>query len=211
MSQLETHFAAPTRHTMPCKVPIKTKYLLTGDDLSQCIRIGTERNSNNKKSNTMNFNNSGRDDEIVSIQGVIGEWVFCRLFGIDPTPLNNTQCRNRWNDSFDAVICGKTIDVKTPLHHSSELWVTVSRGKHAPDFYCLMTVERSKVDSDEAPYTVDEHVELVFHGFIHRDVLLVGGNIRRRGRGNVYIALQSNMKCLEDVMCIDVDDLPRLF
>jgi len=187
-------------------------YYLVGQDLKDCIRIGKERTTNNRQANTKNLNFSKRNDELISIQGVIGEFVFCKLFQIDTAPLADTRCRNRWNDSFDARIANKTIDVKTPFSHDSELWVTISRGDHPPDLYCLMTLERPDALSDDMPFDAEtESVEVQFHGFIHRGQLLRGGNIKRRGKQCVYVAQSSMLLPLEELINVESRDLPRLF
>lgn len=208
---------APTRSEAPERpVPLHTACVLSRDEVAQCIHIGTERNDKNVQNHSRNLNFSGRDDATISIQGVMGEWAFCRLFGLDTALLFNTQCRNRWNDSFDATIGGRTIDVKTPLHHTSVLWVGAARGEHAPDLYCLMTLERLDYLDDPhtaslAPFCDAEQVEVVFRGFIHRGMLLVGGNARRRGRNTVFIATQAQLRPLEEVLQVTDDATPSLF
>ena len=149
---------------------------------------------------------------MISIQGVIGEWVLCSLFDVNPTALFDTQCRNRYNDSFDAVIKGHTIDVKTPMYHHRDLWVNVSKGFRPPDWYCLMTMERTDTTAPETdPIRCTERIEVQFHGFIHSRKLLIGGNVRQRGRLTMYVAKQDVLKTLEEIALFDPASAPRLF
>lgn len=196
--------------TDPPKISLGTKITLTSPELQECIKIGQERCSKNKEEKTVNCNYSGRDDIDISVQGVISEWMFCKLFNIPVTDLYDTRCRNRFNDTFDAHIAGYSVDVKGPLGHERSIWVNQGKEKNPADLYCLLTLERKHVGK-HTPFSADDEIEGCFQGFIHGEHLLVGGNIQRRGQKYLYTCPSSKLMTLEDIQKLDPLKFPRLF
>jgi len=191
-------------------VPLGTTIVLSPQELQESARIGGERYDQNVLNNSKDANWSNRDSRSISVQGGVTEWMFCRLFDIDPTPMHDTRPRNRHTDTLDAKIGDFTIDVKSTMGHQSDLWVATSKDVNIPDFYCLITLERENQDPD-APFGEHEKVQGKFCGFIHSGVLRVGGNVKQRGRKTFFIVPQKKLGTLEQVMAIDADELPRLF
>lgn len=144
---------------------LKTTALLTGRALADCIEIGTRRNQANVQAHTRNLNYSGRDDTLISIQGVIGEFAFLKWFQLPLEPLWQTECRNAGNDTFDACLQGHTIDVKSPLGHYCGIRVTAHKRRHPPTGFALITMQRPGPLRNE-PFQSTEKVEMQWHGFI---------------------------------------------
>ena len=91
-------------------------YLLDDQEWAFCTKIGKERNARNQQEKKTNMNYSHRDDDTISIQGVIGEYAFLVLHHLPTDGLEDTTCRNVGTDTFDAVFDnGSTVDVKTTL------------------------------------------------------------------------------------------------
>jgi len=142
---------------------LKSVACLTGTALAECIEIGTRRNAANVQAHTTNRNYSGRDDTLISIQGVVGELAFLKWFGLPTVPLWDTECRHAGNDTFDATLQGFTIDVKSPINHHCGLRVTAHKRRNPPAGYALITIERTSRDE---PFTAEEQVQLQWQGFI---------------------------------------------
>jgi hypothetical protein len=191
-------------------VPLGTKITLSSQELQECIKIGQERCTKNKEEKTVNCNYSGRDDVDISVQGVISEWMFCKLFQVPVTALYDTTCRNRFNDTFDATVAGYSVDVKGPLGHDRSIWVSQGKDRNPADLYGLLTLERPNV-SKHVPFSAQDEIEGCFQGFIHGEHLLVGGNIQRRGQKYIYTCPSSRLMTLEEIQKLDKNQFPRLF
>jgi hypothetical protein len=123
------------------EVPIGARYTLTAAETRECARIGRERNRKNQQERRTNRRYAAnRSDEDISIQGVFGEYAFCRMFDLS-IDIHDTTCRNAWTESrFDGVMSpeGWTVDVKTTIYVHVPLRVTSWKADNPPDAYALL-------------------------------------------------------------------------
>lgn len=170
---------------MPC---FGEKYILSENELKDCIRIGKERNSKNVASKTKNLNYSQRDDNEIHIQGVIGEYVFCKLFHIDSSLLlKDTSCRNAFNEkTFDCVFGDeKTVDVKTTIYSSADIRVSQQKRFNSPNFYSLVIIENmEKFETFESLLLRNIFPRVSFRGMIASENLLQPENLKQCGNDN---------------------------
>lgn len=148
-------------------VRIGAAHVLAPPDVAACVRIGTARNAANARAHKTDQRHSDRSSLDVSIQGVIGEYVFLRLFGLPVQDTQDTRCRNVLNDTFDATLAGKTVDVKTVAAPGCDLWVSRGKAANPPHVFALIELQRPRRSKD--PY--DDPAEAIvgiFHGFCTR-------------------------------------------
>lgn len=122
-------------------VPIGARYALSRAETVECVRIGLERNANNRAQRRANRRCAMyRTDEDISVQGVLGEYAFARLFDL-AIDIHDTECRSALTESrFDAVLTPErwTVDVKTATNASASLLVTWWKANNPPDVYALL-------------------------------------------------------------------------
>lgn len=161
-------------------VKVGHKIQIFGTELEKCIRIGKERNNKNQKAKTKNMRYSNRNDDDISIQGVIGEYCFLKMFGFDTTPIFDTTCRNTCNDTFDAVLPnGYTVDVKTTVYKSADIITPIWKKKNPPGCLALMIIERFP-GTERSPFDPDNYYSVKFCGFVSATVLFQKENLEQR-------------------------------
>lgn len=143
-SAMVVHVGAPHSGTFrrPTPVvPIGTRYTLTHDEMRECVRIGHERNRRNRDEGRVSRRYTAhRTDDDISVQGVIGEWAFARLFDLS-IDIHDTTCRSaRTETRFDAVMTpeGWTVDVKTTVGRDAPMRVACWKLPNPPDVYALL-------------------------------------------------------------------------
>lgn len=180
MNQAPLHEKAA--HLTP-QVRIGQTYTLTAEETEQSVRIGRERNSKNVQQQTKNMNFSQRNDDEISIQGVVGELAFSRLFGL-PIEIHDTTCRNAHNDTFDATLPnGWKVDVKTTVRNDAPIIVSTWKRVRPPQLYALLILEnyedRHKIGPNRLP-------RISFRGFVHSSVILQESNLKTMRNGYTH-------------------------
>jgi hypothetical protein len=171
-------------------VPVGERYKFSTDDVAACIAIGVARQYANEHARTVNMNYSGRNDLDISVQGVLGEWAFCRMFAVPVQPLFDSQCRNASTDTFDATLPnGWRIDVKTAARPVDALLVGQNKKRNPADAYALYTLERGAPYG--TPFRAEEAAEgaglaAVFHGIAPSNQIFHYKSLVTRGRGQFY-------------------------
>lgn len=143
-SAMVAHVGAPHggtfRRPTPV-VPIGARYTLTRDETRECARIGHERNRRNRNEGRASRRYTAhRTDDDISVQGVIGELAFARLFDLS-IDIHDTTCRSaRTETRFDAVMTpeGWTVDVKTTVGRDAPMRVACWKLPNPPDVYALL-------------------------------------------------------------------------
>jgi len=180
-------------------VSIGQTYTLTAEETDQCIRIGRERNAKNIQQKTKNLNFSKRDDEQISIQGVVGELAFSRMFGI-PIEIYDTTCRNAHNDTFDAVLPnGWSVDVKTTVRLDAPIIVSTWKRVRPPHLYALIILENYASGQN---ITINRLPRVCFKGFVQSSVILQDANLHKmKSTGFVHYRWPQNRLCsLEQIL-----------
>ena len=123
-----------------------TKYTFSPAIVRHCISKGIQRNQRNIGVGSQNRKRTGhRSNEDIIIQGVLGEYAFCALFGL-VCSIDDTRPRNaRRETGFDAVLDaeGWTVDVKTTVpfldpRRRRPLIAHVAKSENAPSVFALM-------------------------------------------------------------------------
>jgi hypothetical protein len=165
--------------------------------MAECIRIGTERNANNKREGKTNMNYSGRDDTAISVQGVIGELAFAKLLG-GKADLNDTTCRNSFNDTFDCrLLCGWDVDVKTTVHEKADLRVTHWKKQRPPHCYALMIILNYGRTED---FTSTKRAVVSYRGTIKAGDVFDESNLRTIFQNRYYVVPQSHLRPIHELL-----------
>jgi len=185
--------------TVP-QVPVGTCYTLSKEEALLCIRVGKRRERNNSLKSKY-VRQRFADQTQMDVQGVIGEYAFCRLFGL-PIEIFDCTTRNVDNDTFDATMPnGWKVDVKTTARLDLQLLVSMNKARNPPTLYALM-VYKNLFPHFTDEEQVDKQLPTVeFKGFIHYTNILKTNNIKKLGRTNMlkYAASQERLVCFEDI------------
>ena len=156
-------------------VPGERSYTLTEEDLGFCTTIGTRREVANREANKRSLRFAlRRTDQEINVQGVIGELAFLRMFALPEGLLQDTRCRNVYDDTFDAVMTnGWTVDVKTTTVMSASLRVAEWKRRNPPSVYAFQIYD-----------PLCKRVRCL--GFIDALLVLVPGNLVSLAGGKRY-------------------------
>lgn len=184
-------------------VAISSRYLFSPRELTECIAIGTARCSQNRLHGTRNMRFAHRGDVDVSVQGVLGEWAFLKLYGMSIEPLRDTRCRNSSNDTYDAQFTLANqpvpVDVKTVVGDNYNLWIMKHKRNHPAGVYGLMHLEREDKIAQYATFSADEQLVAVFDGLMDALHAFSCYNLCTRMNIQVYEILRENLKTWETV------------
>ena len=149
------------------------KVTLTDQDFVMCRLIGNMRTlvaRNNHVGDKKMGNQSGFQ---IDEDGVLGEFAFCKHFnvffdlGVSPR-----------SGSFDCILRGKRIDVKTTRYKTGKLLATTKVNPDV-DIYVLAIL--------------DNH-DITFVGWIEKEELISEKNLKDLGRGLGYSLEQNELK-----------------
>lgn len=152
-------------------------YQFSVDELLYCIRIGNRRQQVNTKNGVRSKQFTERDPTNIHIQGVMGELAFMKIcekemkldLKIEET-LNNTSSRGAARDSFDCMLFGKTVDVKSTLNRGSKyIYARQHKSTNPADFYVLILIEFMNPNSTEPIYISQNYYDQFF-GAIQADI-----------------------------------------
>lgn len=222
----ETKIVAPSvKDGLPERLCL-TKYVLEGAELKHCHDIGKARNDTNRLNKKRNMNYSARDDELISIQGMYGEWALRKMFALPCEDLFDTSCRNTSNDTFDAVLKnGWTFDVKTVKFYVRDLLVSSWKKKNPPTFYALLycDIQEAEEDSEEdeerdeketqhdktvievnlgkkEATSLPQSVTVSIVGFVASADLLVEHKLIRKENGSFYAENRQNLRSWKQIL-----------
>lgn len=203
-----------TKLSVP-KIDIDHTYIFTTDEIERCFDIAQQRNDANIREKKMNRNFSGRDDLEISRQGVFAELAFRRMFNLPCFDLNDTTCRNVSNDTFDACIEGKTVDVKAVIRPNLPIIVSVWKKRNPPYAYCQLYLQNTPLTrpsgtsstsgtSTSISTSTDEITPVfsaVFKGFVTAKQILHDSCLKElfRSKTLFYVMEQSKLRVWEDL------------
>jgi len=142
-------------------VALGTTYELTQPEVERCYAIAVARNKANVAGGRTNMNFSGRDDLMVSFQGLVGELAYMRMFGLNDEGLDDTTCRNAATDTFDATMSGHSVDVKTVIRRNAGILIAAWKKNNCPALYALLYCKGIKqIDT----YRPDMKISITFLG-----------------------------------------------
>jgi hypothetical protein len=171
----------------------RDRYRFRPEENRICISIGTRRNEENVRHKTQNKNFSDRDDLLISVQGVFGEYAFRRMLRLPFKDLWDTHVRNTWSDTFDAAlplrcqwgILPLQVDVKCVIKSEAPGLLVMAEKAHRPaHMYVLVYLHRGpqvpREERGKQHFTEEEQVTAWFQGFAYPNELFVDDNITYR-------------------------------
>jgi hypothetical protein len=185
-------------------IPINTSFHIPKDALKQCIQIGSQRHTNNRKSRVREQKYTKRKSGIdLSVQGVIGEYSILKLFGLPITPLFNTQPNSKKNDRGDMIYKKSKVDIKCPEGHHCPLQTRARDRAYPSDIYALCTLERPPnrrlfKDENDCTYDADENIEVIFRGCVRASDLFRQENFIKKWGDEFYVFPQERLITLEE-------------
>lgn len=181
----------------PGTIPLHHSIILNRTETHHAIVIGQRRNEANRQNKSKSALYCKMDDEDASILGVLGEYAFCKMFGL-PLEVYDTTCRNYLNDTFDCTFPGNIkCDIKTSMEHQRALVLPEYKAQHCPMIYALMIYVNADYGMRirDRVYNTDHLPELSFRGFATSADLIAHENMRlRRDHRIYYILPQSKLK-----------------
>ena len=155
---------------------IGTIITLTDIEVRIVKHVAKRRRDDNIKQKTNNARISNQDDLKINVEGFAGEMAFCKLFNVYPDL--TSECRTSSEDSGEAVINNKQIDIKTTKYDDGLLLAPIWSNNKKVDIYALMTG------------TIPTYC---FRGFILKEDLIVKHMKRDLGYGDTYGAAQNQL------------------
>jgi hypothetical protein len=163
-----------------------TTFSFNKEEVEACIRVSKQRTGKNRAGNVKDANFSGRNGEDIDLQGVLGEYAFCKLFGL-PIEIFDTTCRSASNDTFDARLPnGFTVDIKTTIKLDASILVSVWKNKNPPDCYALMIYTNGSKELDRNAMLTTNLPVLEFKGFVMSKHILQPQTLITMGRGDCF-------------------------
>lgn len=152
------------------------------DAIEQVIvqALAKKRYSNNRSAGVRNSKIGNQSNEFTDLEGMAGEFAFCKLFNIYPDFSISTRSSSQGEDRGDTKVNGEKVDVKTTKYATGKL-LAVTWKKTDVDLFALMTGVFPKY---------------VFRGFMKSEELIKETRLGDLGYGKTYIAKQSELKDL---------------
>ena len=152
-----------------------TCYQFTQSDLDFCIPIAYGRYQADRKENVTDSKYSSLKGARLDIVGILGEYAFCKLFGVETNHMIDTSVRNHWNDEFDATFCGQRVDVKSSLIRTKGVHVKSNHRIKSADYYVSMHIQiEGSLDNPQIGTAA------CFRGIVHRDEIFFKNYLGRK-------------------------------
>jgi hypothetical protein len=206
--------ATPLAERQRRRVELGQRCRLTTEEAAICLAAGRRRSEVAAAKGRWNMRRSDRRDEDIHIQGLVGEFAFCRLFGLVVEAMDDAHRTASTETRFDAVMPdGRTVDCKTSTHPDSDLLVALWKEGNPPSLYALMIYEnpppallrkaQPSTASEGGIDRLDPLPVVSFRGFAPSAYMFDACNIRwfsRRGdRDAVFCVPQRLLRELDQV------------
>lgn len=144
-----------------------------------CKFVATKRYENNRAVGTTNSKLGDQTDEQTDLEGIGGEVAFCSLKNVYPDLSIDARSASKGEDTYDAIVQDKTVDVKTTRYENGRLLAVPWKGESDPPHcYALMT---------------GTFPTYCFRGYMLGIELLNRDRLGNLGHGMTYIARQSEL------------------
>ena len=147
---------------------------LTIAEIAMCRMLGNARTIAARAGSVVDKQMGKQPAFEIDEDGVIGEYAFCKSKNIFFDPSASPR-----SGSYDCVLMGKRIDVKTTRYEKGRLAVTTKRNPDV-DIFVL------------AIFRVSDNT-VVFPGFALADVLYQAENLKDLGHGEGYVMEQEQL------------------
>lgn len=159
------------------KLAIGSAWTLSQTDQITVRELAKQRYESNRKANVRNQKIGKQTNEFTDLQGLGGEFTFCRLLDLEPD--TTIHPRSSMSDNGDLSLGdGTKVDVKTTHYPTGKLLVVPWKVKNV-EYYVLM---------------VGTFPTFRYNGAMHRDEILKASRLGSLGYGQTYIAHQSELE-----------------
>lgn len=136
--------------------------------------LAEERTRRNRQAGVVNARQGPQTDEQTDLNGVGGEWAFCKAANVWPDL--TTDCRR---GGYDCLVKGWRVDVKTTEYETGRLLATLKTSPADQDIFVLM------VGAFPGPYRIA--------GWAWAEELLAQETITDLGRGPGHVLRQAQL------------------
>lgn len=159
------------------KVAIGSAWTLSPSDQVLVKDLAEKRYANNRKANIKNQKIGKQSNEFTDLQGLAGEFAFCRLLDIEPDTTIHPRASRTDNGDL-SLGDGTKVDVKT-THYPNGRLLVVPWKVRTVDLYVLM---------------VGTFPTFRYTGAMEIEEMLKPSRLGSMGYGETYIAAQSELK-----------------
>lgn len=153
------------------------KIKLSDEDITTCKKLAQERYGSNRSSGVENKKIGKQSDEFVELQGIGGEFAFCRIFGLEPD--QTIAPRGTKTDKGDVWLPnGTLVDIKTTHYRTGKLLVPTWKQDSKIQYFGLMV----------GTFPIFE-----FKGWIERENILTEDRLLNLGYGLTHYATQEEL------------------
>lgn len=155
----------------------KYEHTLSEEDIAKCKELASARFNSNRKSGITDRKVGKQSAEFTDLQGIGGEFAFCRIFGFNPD--KTISPRSSKTDKGDVILPdGTIVDVKT-THYKSGKLLAVPWKEPNVDYYVLM---------------VGTFPSFEYKGLMSKEELLQDSRLTDLGYGETYAATQNELR-----------------
>lgn len=150
------------------------KIRLTEAEMSMLVILSSMRTLMARSNNIKNLKGSTSRNDIIELDGIIGEYAFCKMnniFMAEIVPSVNAM-------GADCVYNGKNIDIKSTRHKHGRLIGHIKRNTDI-DVYVLAIID---------------DMDVTFPGWLYADELYDSDNIMMLGGYSVYAVNQEDLR-----------------
>lgn len=162
---------------------IGKKIILSDVEQVICIKFAELVYKNNRKFSVADKKIGDQTAEETDLEGFAGELAFCKLFNVMPDFSLKVRSSDKGTDHGDAVVNGKTIDIKTTKYKTGR----------------LLTPKHKKINCNYHALIVGQFPEYEFRGFIKTETLMQESNLKDLGYGLTYCVEQDKLVELESL------------
>lgn len=151
------------------------KVNIPGDQLLSLWLLAKLRQNMNEQNNVRDNKKCDYKGEIINFYGVVSEYAFCKYYNLFFDLSHESR-----SGSYDCLLNGKRIDIKSTHRHSGMLIATTKINPDV-DIYVLAIVEDNTVH---------------FKGWTYKEELIKKNNLKDLGRGQVYTMEQIDLRTM---------------
>lgn len=149
------------------------KIKLTNSELKICEWIAKNRYQNNRADNIVDKKIGPQSCEITDLDGICGEFAFCKAFNLYPDMTINPR-----SGGYDLIVKGKRVDIKTTRYRTGKLLATKDKKIDDADIYVLV---------------LSDYPKYIILGWCRSEDLIKDNNLVDLGYGLTYAMDQSKL------------------
>jgi hypothetical protein len=155
---------------------------LSDSEIKICEWLAKSRYKNNRKENIFDKKIGPQSCEITDLDGVFGEFAFCKAFNLYPDMSIEPR-----KGGFDLLWNGYKIDIKTTRYKTGKLLATKDKKLEDSDIYVLIT---------------SSHNNFTIAGWCYCEELIKKSNLVDLGYGLTYCLPQEKLRDISKITSI---------